>query len=122
MHAGQALPHSGPLTHSPPEVALEVTACGHPVAQPNHDVWGAGLILFEGLSARPLFPPPGDTQNILACAQHTASYPWEVAEGQPPAWPMVAHILTHVLSRQPAVRPQAATVLQELQQIRAQCG
>jgi serine/threonine protein kinase len=113
--AGSLAPLKLSLAHAPPE-AVHAYEAGEAatVVDPAADIWALGLIAFELLSGRRVFPTgmrPDDARDQIA---GRAPLPWEDRALRPRNVPELGHLSRSVLgclSRDAASRPSAREVL-----------
>jgi serine/threonine protein kinase len=105
------------LAYAPPNVVLAVRANQEVPVSPAQDVWALGVMAFEVIVQRVTLTTMLD---ISECANGARPYPWEAEPAvQPPAWRQsrLRALLAPCLARDPAQRPTAAQLLQEVGRI-----
>jgi serine/threonine protein kinase len=63
--------------YAPPEVVAAFAAQRRVRAEPSHDVWALGVMVFEALTGRSAIDRYSDQEDVIAFAEGRERYPWE---------------------------------------------
>eukprot|EP01025_Chloroclados_australasicus_P037702 TRINITY_DN3852_c0_g1_i1.p1 TRINITY_DN3852_c0_g1~~TRINITY_DN3852_c0_g1_i1.p1 ORF type:complete len:209 (-),score=21.26 TRINITY_DN3852_c0_g1_i1:251-877(-) len=112
------VPISYCLPYAPPEVMAEVEAGQHRmVVKKSQDIWSLGVVVWELLMKKRLFPPDASPQSIKSQLLGATPLPWENKGANAANLRRLTFLRRHVLaclSRDPKARPTANALLDVL--------
>ena len=105
------------LAYAPPDIVRAAQANCDVQIGAAQDVWALGVMAYEAIVGAVTFT---SVEDIGACAAGVSQYPWErPSEGQPGTWrrSRLRALVAPCLARDPAARPTAAALLEEVSRI-----
>lgn len=109
------------LGYAAPELIVAFDEKSAVVAEAARDVWSLGVMVFEALTRTPAVDPFSGIEGCKALAYGKRLYPWEAhIEHEEYNSSCVRELVEACLTRIPAQRPTAATLVEALQLISRQ--